>query len=138
MERNKVFLKPNHSLRDWELFKKKQVCSFSDIQGLVPKFGRYTKEQVATHNRIEDCWCCLFGRVYDLSPFLDFHPGGVDILMKCAGKDMSALFRIIFLICREISFMGEFRNILGWLRSWHSRSQPSIINLHLRTHRRGW
>ncbi|KAG2438980.1 hypothetical protein HYH02_010772 [Chlamydomonas schloesseri] len=34
----------------------------------------------------------LRGKVYNISPYLRFHPGGVPILMKAAGKDGTALF----------------------------------------------
>jgi cytochrome-b5 reductase len=30
--------------------------------------------------------------VYDITPYLNFHPGGRDILLKAAGKDGTALF----------------------------------------------
>ena len=32
------------------------------------------------------------GRVYNVSPYMDFHPGGVDELMRGAGKDGTDLF----------------------------------------------
>lgn len=31
-------------------------------------------------------------QVYNLTPYLQYHPGGVDILVKTAGKDCTALF----------------------------------------------
>lgn len=31
-------------------------------------------------------------QVYDITPYLNFHPGGRDILLKAAGKDGTALF----------------------------------------------
>ncbi len=34
----------------------------------------------------------LRGKVYNISPYLRFHPGGVPILMKAAGKDGTTLF----------------------------------------------
>ena len=30
--------------------------------------------------------------MYNISPYLKFHPGGVEILMKVAGRDGTALF----------------------------------------------
>jgi cytochrome b involved in lipid metabolism len=35
----------------------------------------------------------LDGRVYNIGPYLRYHPGGIDILLKAAGKDGSALFK---------------------------------------------
>lgn len=38
--------------------------------------------------------CCADtpAQVYNISPYLRFHPGGSDILMKAAGKDGTTLF----------------------------------------------
>ena len=35
----------------------------------------------------------LAGRVYNITPYLDFHPGGRAVLLKVAGRDGTALFR---------------------------------------------
>ena len=35
----------------------------------------------------------LRGKVYNISPYLRFHPGGAAILLKAAGKDGTALFQ---------------------------------------------
>eukprot|EP00967_Tisochrysis_lutea_P124981 scaffold209583_cov15-Tisochrysis_lutea.AAC.1 len=34
----------------------------------------------------------LLRQVYDITPYLNFHPGGRDILLKAAGKDGTSLF----------------------------------------------
>lgn len=34
----------------------------------------------------------LGGQVYNLTPYLQYHPGGADILVKTAGRDGTALF----------------------------------------------
>jgi len=34
----------------------------------------------------------LAGKVYNVSSYLDFHPGGVEELMRGAGKDATGLF----------------------------------------------
>jgi cytochrome b involved in lipid metabolism len=35
------------------------------------------------------------GRVYNITPYLEFHPGGVDEIMRGAGKDGTQLFNEI-------------------------------------------
>ena len=38
---------------------------------------------------------CIFysaGKVYNMTPYMKFHPGGVDELMRGAGKDCTILF----------------------------------------------
>jgi len=44
------------------------------------------------HNKREDAWTALQGRVYNITPYLPFHPGGVDELMRVAGRDGTRLF----------------------------------------------
>lgn len=39
-----------------------------------------------------DAWTVLGGKVYNISSYADFHPGGVPELMRCAGKDGGRLF----------------------------------------------
>lgn len=51
-----------------------------------------TLEEVAQHKTAEDAWTVLRGRVYNISPYFKFHPGGEAILMKVAGKDGTVLF----------------------------------------------
>jgi cytochrome-b5 reductase len=41
---------------------------------------------------MEDGWTVLRGRVYNLSPYIRFHPGGDKILKPILGKDGTALF----------------------------------------------
>jgi len=49
----------------------------------------YTVEQVAKHHTRSDLWIIIHGKVYDLSSFLDIHPGGDQILLQYAGKSLS-------------------------------------------------
>ncbi|RCK64200.1 Cytochrome b2, mitochondrial [Candida viswanathii] len=49
-------------------------------------------EEVAKHNKKDDCWVVIHGKAYDLSGFLDEHPGGLGIILKYAGKDATKAF----------------------------------------------
>ncbi|KAH8115414.1 glyoxylate dehydrogenase [Phellopilus nigrolimitatus] len=42
---------------------------------------------VAQHASREDCWIIVHGKAYDVTEFLDEHPGGAKIILKYAGKD---------------------------------------------------
>lgn len=44
-------------------------------------------QEVAKHNSRESCWIIVHGNVYDVTEFLDDHPGGSKIILKYAGKD---------------------------------------------------
>jgi cytochrome b involved in lipid metabolism len=52
-----------------------------------------TMQEVKQHNKLDDAWMVLDGRIYNIGPYLRYHPGGIDILLKAAGKDGSALFK---------------------------------------------
>jgi cytochrome b involved in lipid metabolism len=52
----------------------------------------YTMEEVAKHNSKESCWTVIRGDVYDLTNWIDKHPGGADKILKICGKDGTDLF----------------------------------------------
>jgi sterol-4alpha-carboxylate 3-dehydrogenase (decarboxylating) len=60
---------------------------FADMDSL-PYF---TPEQVAAHARPDDCWVVIRDLVYDLTAYVDVHPGG-DEIFKHAGGDATKGF----------------------------------------------
>lgn len=86
--RNKVALKPGHSLMDWIRFAK----SAKDLTGFRGRLIEVTQEELQKHNKREDCWTCIRGMVYNVTPYMDYHPGGEEELMKAAGIDGTDLF----------------------------------------------
>ncbi|RHY35035.1 hypothetical protein DYB32_000439 [Aphanomyces invadans] len=50
------------------------------------------REEIAQHNTEQDCWTILDGKVYNLTPYLRYHPGGIGKLMLSAGGDCTTLF----------------------------------------------
>ncbi|XP_053737036.1 cytochrome b5 reductase 4 isoform X2 [Synchiropus splendidus] len=86
--RNKVALKPGHSLIDWIRFTK----SGKDLTGLRGRLIEVTQEELQKHNTRNDCWTCIRGMVYNVTPYMDYHPGGEQELMLAAGVDGTDLF----------------------------------------------
>ncbi|XP_032999238.1 cytochrome b5 reductase 4 isoform X3 [Lacerta agilis] len=86
--RNKVPLKPGRSLMDWIRLTK----SGKDLTGLKGRLIEVTEEELAKHNKRTDCWICIRGLVYNITPYMEYHPGGEDELMKAAGADGTELF----------------------------------------------
>jgi cytochrome-b5 reductase len=88
--RNKYALAPGHSLMDWI----RLGSSGKDLTGVGPRAGHLsvTPTELALHNKEDDAWLCIRGRVYNVSAYLPFHPGGPEQLMRGAGKDATSLF----------------------------------------------
>lgn len=128
------------------------MCPFLDFIGLKGQSNQrlISLEEVKQHKAGDCIWTVLKGRVYNIAPYMKFHPGGnhsfrscrvilfefqdhcshlisylfcimvyfpnlchvlrrcagVDMLMKAAGKDCTALFSILlllFLHCDSLS-----------------------------------
>ncbi len=87
--RTKTFLQKGFGLHDW----KRLLLSTSD---LAQRKGRPLRlippTEISKHDSIHDGWISLHGKVYNIGPYLHYHPGGVDIFKSCLGKDASVLF----------------------------------------------
>ena len=91
--RKKVLLSPGHSPLDWA-----RVSSSPDsnLRGLPPStpFLRVPPSLLRqmTGRKGKDAWTVLGGKVYNMTPYLPYHPGGEPELMKAAGRDGTKLF----------------------------------------------
>ncbi|KAK4247466.1 hypothetical protein C7999DRAFT_41235 [Corynascus novoguineensis] len=52
----------------------------------------FTTEDVATHKDKADNWMIIHGKVFDVSQYLEDHPGGVEVLAEAAGTDATEAF----------------------------------------------
>eukprot|EP00833_Pecoramyces_ruminatium_P008732 jgi/Orpsp1_1/1182764/evm.model.c7180000082597.1 len=68
----------------------KNPISDEELRSRLSK--KYTMEEVEKHNTAEDCWMVFNNTVYNVTEYLNFHPGGKSILMTCAGKDGTSMF----------------------------------------------
>lgn len=51
----------------------------------------FAETDVANHKTLEDCWVVHEGKVFDVTDFVMDHPGGEDLIMRFAGKDMGGI-----------------------------------------------
>ncbi len=58
----------------------------------TPTLTGYTMQQVAANNRAVSCWTVIDGLVYNLTSWVDVHPGGADAIISLCGIDSSAAF----------------------------------------------
>ncbi|RYH28714.1 cytochrome b5 domain-containing protein [archaeon] len=86
--REKVALKPGFHLMDWM----RLARSATDLAGLKGKpLKQVTLEELGRHNTKLDMWTAYKGKVYNLTPYIPYHPGGEEILNEAAGKDCTEL-----------------------------------------------
>ncbi|KAG8986539.1 Cytochrome b2, mitochondrial precursor, partial [Tulasnella sp. 427] len=52
-------------------------------------------QEVAKHNKKEDVWVVIRGEVYNLTDFINIHPGGVKVILQHAGQDATKIFESI-------------------------------------------
>ncbi|XP_068209660.1 cytochrome b5 reductase 4 isoform X2 [Palaemon carinicauda] len=86
--RNKTGLKPGRSLMDWV----RLGHSGSDLTGTGGRLLDVTPHELAKHNKRNDCWMVLKGKVYNITPYMEYHPGGEEELMRGVGIDATDLF----------------------------------------------
>lgn len=56
----------------------------------------FTRGEVAQHNSDDDLWVVINERVYDLTVWLNFHPGGREPLLQMAGKGRDYVVVLFF------------------------------------------
>ncbi|OCH83801.1 cytochrome b5 [Obba rivulosa] len=88
-KRLKVALAPGHGPLDWANLKR----SGQDLRG-VDTLLRVTPAMLKEHRTREDAWSAFNGKVYNITPYLPYHPGGEKELMRVAGRDGSKLFAL--------------------------------------------
>jgi cytochrome b involved in lipid metabolism len=69
--------------------------------------------ELSKHNKSNDCWVAIRGNVYDVSSYLDEHPGGADLILNYCGEDATSAYN---------NKGGEGR---------HSANADSILNTYL-------
>ncbi|OWR50814.1 cytochrome b5 [Danaus plexippus plexippus] len=52
----------------------------------------FTREEVSRRNHRQDAAIIIDNVVYDVTDFLEHHPGGIEVLLDNAGKDASKCF----------------------------------------------
>lgn len=85
--RRKVPFEKGYSQMDWIRLSNQRPARPSSI------LNELTMEEVMKHNTEEDGWTVIDGKVFDISDYLKYHPGGSAILKSALGRDCTILFR---------------------------------------------
>ncbi|GMM31375.1 Irc21 protein [Martiniozyma asiatica (nom. inval.)] len=84
--RRKVACRPNKSPLNWESHKR------STNQRPVPIPIHITLDELAKHKNPGDYWIALGRKIYNITDYIDYHPGGAKILLAYCGKDATDAF----------------------------------------------
>lgn len=95
----------------------------------------FTAEEVAKHNTDNDCWVTYKGRVYNLQPFLEYHPGGSSPMQAFYGYDITDM-------CNAVHGWVNIEKLLGPLVLGTLQGPPRLKGAANRTEsgslRRRW
>ncbi|KAG5927627.1 hypothetical protein E4U42_001994 [Claviceps africana] len=89
----KVTLEPGHSPLDWARISGPNA----DLRGIHPPSASYLRVTPSmlrsqTGRKGKDAWMAINGRVYNITPYAAYHPGGIPELMRGAARDGTKLF----------------------------------------------
>ena len=63
----------------------------TEVPGAMPTV-RLSAEEVSKHHTKDTCWLTIRGSVFDVTSFVQDHPGGSAILLRNAGGDVTEMF----------------------------------------------
>ncbi|KAH7327365.1 hypothetical protein BKA65DRAFT_66465 [Rhexocercosporidium sp. MPI-PUGE-AT-0058] len=91
--RRKVLLTPGHSPLDWARLSSSPTANLRGLPLETP-YIRVPPSLLRqyTGRKGKDAWTVLGGKVYNITPYVPYHPGGGPELLKAAGRDGTRLF----------------------------------------------
>ncbi|KAF9641790.1 hypothetical protein BFW01_g3912 [Lasiodiplodia theobromae] len=128
--RAKVSLTPGHSPLDWAAL----VKSGANLSG-VGSLRRVTPSELKKYNgrknrqtgEVTPAWSAYQGKVYNITPYLPYHPGGEGELRRAAGKDGEKLFNEVHPWVNWDNMLSEC--VVGILVPEHSAEEPAASSL---------
>lgn len=86
----------------------------------------YSYEQVSKHNNETSNWIIVDNEVFDVSKFLEFHPGGKQILLQHAGKDVTEIFHMYHNPSVLIKYRNKFK--IGEVSDYQAPNKIPVEN----------
>lgn len=63
--------------------------------GLIAESTALTTSEVGKHNKSSDCYLIIKNKVYDVSTYIGYHPGGSNTIVSRCGQEVSGIFASI-------------------------------------------
>uniref|UniRef100_A0A915INU2 Cytochrome-b5 reductase n=1 Tax=Romanomermis culicivorax TaxID=13658 RepID=A0A915INU2_ROMCU len=106
-ENRKLPLAKGRSLNDW--IRLSSSTAGKNLAGTNGRILNVNEDDMKAHNSAADAWTILDGRVFNITPYLEYHPGGAEQLARIAGTDGTDLFNQYH---QWVSWEGMLRNCL--------------------------
>lgn len=84
-------VQPGFGLHDWMNLLRVSK-DLAQRRGAPLRHAAISLSEVQLHNQPHDGWMILRNKVYNITPYLAYHPGGQEILEKYLGRDATILF----------------------------------------------
>lgn len=108
----------------------------TDLSGVQSGEAReYTMDDVRKHNTRDDAWMVIHGMIYNVTPYMRFHPGGVDELMKGVGGDGTAQFMEVHRWVTPMTMLQVSECAAGAQGCWPVADAHTRAEMHRRTAR---
>jgi len=95
---------------------------------------KFTKKEVESHKDKKSTWIIIHDNVYDVTEFLEEHPGGEEVLLEQAGKDATENFEDVGHSTDARTLMKQYQigelvdadksNAEAKEKKWGSESEP--------------
>ena len=90
-------------------------------------YKEYTMKEVALHNAPPSIWSVYKGAVYDITMYVNAHPGGIKMMEKVYGKDMTGLFNRFHGYINIDNVIGPLK--IGYIKKDEpQKKQPGVFN----------
>ncbi|KAI0208859.1 Cytochrome B5 [Lamellibrachia satsuma] len=73
------------------------------------KTREITLAEVKEHSTAEDCWVAINSKVYDVTDYLDIHPGGGESIEAEAGTDSTKAYDLVGHSAYAVSLMAPYQ-----------------------------
>jgi len=92
------------------------------------KDNSYSLAEVAKHNSNQSTWIVIHNNVYDVTTFLNEHPGGEEVLLEQSGKDATESFEDVGHSSDARELMKRYK--IGQLIEAECKSAPEKTPKH--------
>lgn len=79
-------------------------------------------EEVRQHCTEQSCWLVAHGRVFDVTTFLLYHPGGSHVILRYAGSDATEHFDF-----HSLNAQDQWKRLQIGVLEGHTESSCSLM-----------